>query len=156
MHLGSPIQQACDLLGDDRTCGNACGGIIHRKMPFCMIFLLTDGYLTTAIRLIAVPLVVFFVFGLFVHDLLFWRFWFFLAGMPVASNGTMLSLAYSGDTKTVARVTFFNYCSFGNNAAARGFVGGVNLLGVYRKSAIMKQWDSGLIGDYGSIFYLYL
>lgn len=104
---GSPIQQACDLLGGMTVpAAMLVVGSSIAKMPLHDIF--TDGwsYLTTAIRLIAVPLVVFFVFGLFVHDSFILAILVLLAGMPVASNGTMLSLAYSGDTKTVARVTF--------------------------------------------------
>ena len=104
---GSPIQQACDLLGGMTVpAAMLVVGSSIAKMPLHDIF--TDGwsYLTTAMRLIVVPLVVFFVFRLFVHDSFILAILVLLAAMPVASNGTMLSLAYSGDTRTVARGTF--------------------------------------------------
>lgn len=104
---GSPIQQACDLLGGMTVpAAMLVVGSSIAKMPLHDIF--TDGwsYLTTAIRLVVMPLVVFFVFGLFVHDSFILAILVLLAAMPVASNGTMLSLAYAGDTKTVARGTF--------------------------------------------------
>ena len=104
---GSPIQQACDLLGGMTVpAAMLVVGSSIAKMPLHDIF--TDGwsYLTTAIRLVLMPLAVFFIFGLFVHDSFILAILVLLSAMPVASNGTMLSLAYSGDTKTVARVTF--------------------------------------------------
>lgn len=104
---GSPIQQACDLLGGMTVpAAMLVVGSSIAKMPLHDIF--TDGwsYLTTAIRLVVMPLAVFFIFRLFVHDTFILAILVLLASMPVASNGTMLSLAYAGDTKTVARGTF--------------------------------------------------
>ena len=104
---GSPIQQACDLLGGMTVpAAMLVVGSSIAKMPLHDIF--TDGwsYLTTAIRLVVMPLAVFFIFRLFVHDTFILAILVFLASMPVASNGTMLSLAYAGDAKTVARGTF--------------------------------------------------
>ncbi len=104
---GSPIQQACDLLGGMTVpAAMLVVGSSIAKMPLHDIF--TDGwsYLTTAIRLVVMPLAVFFIFRLFVHDTFILAILVLLAAMPVASNGTMLSLAYAGDTKTVARGTF--------------------------------------------------
>lgn len=103
----SPIQQACDLLGGMTVpAAMLVVGSSIAKMPLHDIF--TDGwsYLTTAIRLVVMPLAVFFIFRLFVHDTFILAILVLLASMPVASNGTMLSLAYAGDTKTVARGTF--------------------------------------------------
>lgn len=104
---GSPIQQACDLLGGMTVpAAMLVVGSSIAKMPLHDIF--TDGwsYLTTAIRLVVMPLAVFFIFRLFVHDTFILAILVLLASMPVASNGTMLSLAYAGDTKTIARGTF--------------------------------------------------
>ena len=69
-----------------------------------------DGwsYLTTLIRLIIIPLLTLVIFGQFVHDSFILAILVLLAGMPVASNGAMLSLAYSGDSKTIARGTFLS------------------------------------------------
>ena len=104
---GSPIQQACDLLGGMTVpAAMLVVGSSIAKMPLHDIF--TDGwsYLTTFIRLVAMPLIVFFVFRLFVHDPFILAILVLLSAMPVASNGTMLSLAYSGDTRSIARGTF--------------------------------------------------
>lgn len=70
--------------------------------------MLFDGwsYLTTLIRLIVVPVGVYFVFGLFVSDPYLLAILVLLAAMPAASNGTMLCLAYDGDTRTMSRGTF--------------------------------------------------
>ena len=64
------------------------------------------SYLTAAIRLIVAPLLVFGVFRLLTHDAFILAIMVMLAAMPVASNGTMLCLAYRGDTRAVARGTF--------------------------------------------------
>ena len=104
---GSPIQQACDLLGGMTVpAAMLVVGSSIAKMPLHDMF--TDGwsYLTSAIRLVVVPLLVFFIFGLFVHDTFILAILVLLAAMPVASNGAMLSLAYQGDTRAMARGTF--------------------------------------------------
>lgn len=104
---GSPIQQACDLLGGMTVpAAMLVVGSSIAKMPLHDIFTDVWSYVTTLIRLVVMPLVVFFVFRLFVHDPFILAILVLLAAMPVASNGTMLSLAYSGDTRTAARGTF--------------------------------------------------
>lgn len=102
-----PIGQTCDILGGMTVpAAMLIIGSSLAKMP--LREMLFDGwsYATAAIRLVAVPLAVYALFGLFVHDAYILGILVILSGMPVASNGTMLCLAYSGDTRTMARGTF--------------------------------------------------
>lgn len=59
-----------------------------------------------AVRLVAAPLAVWALFRLFVPDPLLLAILVIVAGMPVATNGTMLSYRYGGDSKTMAQGTF--------------------------------------------------
>lgn len=105
----SPVQQACDLIGGMTVpAAMLVVGSSIAKMPLHDMF--NDGwsYLTTLIRLIIIPLLTLVIFGQFVHDSFILAILVLLAGMPVASNGAMLSLAYSGDSKTIARGTFLS------------------------------------------------
>lgn len=59
-----------------------------------------------AVRLVVAPLAVWALFRLFVPDPLLLAILVVIAGMPVATNGTMLSYRYGGDSKTMAQGTF--------------------------------------------------
>lgn len=76
------------------------------KQPFKEM--VTDGwsYLTTACRLLAVPLLIFFIGGFFIHDTYILAILALETAMPAASSGIMLCLAYGGDTRVMARGTF--------------------------------------------------
>ena len=80
----------------------------YAAMALALLHITDNGwsYLTTLIRLIVVPVGVYFVFGLFVSDPYLLAILVLLAAMPAASNGTMLCLAYDGDTRTMSRGTF--------------------------------------------------
>lgn len=102
-----PIGQTCSILGGMTVpAAMLIIGSTLAKMP--VREMLFDGwsYLTTLIRLIVVPVGVYFVFGLFVSDPYLLAILVLLAAMPAASNGTMLCLAYDGDTRTMSRGTF--------------------------------------------------
>lgn len=101
-----PIGQTCASWRNDGSCRNAYIGSTLAKMP--VREMLFDGlsYLTTLIRLIVVPVGVYFVFGLFVSDPYLLAILVLLAAMPAASNGTMLSWPMMGDTRTMSRGTF--------------------------------------------------
>lgn len=58
------------------------------------------------VRLIAAPLTIWVLFRLFVPDSLMLAILVVIAGMPVATNGTILCYQYGGDTKTMAQGTF--------------------------------------------------
>lgn len=102
-----PIGQTCSILGGMTVpAAMLIIGSTLAKMP--VREMLFDGwsYLTTLIRLIVVPVGAYFVFGLFVSDPYLLAILVLLAAMPAASNGTMLCLAYDGDTRTMSRGTF--------------------------------------------------
>ena len=102
-----PIGQTCSILGGMTVpAAMLIIGSTLAKMP--VREMLFDGwsYLTTLIRLIVVPVGVYFVFGLFVSDPYLLAILVLLAAMPAASNGTMWCLAYDGDTRTMSRGTF--------------------------------------------------
>lgn len=102
-----PIGQTCDLLGGMTVpAAMLVIGSSIAKMPIKEMLFDKWSYLTAAIRLIVAPLLVFGVFRLFTHDAFILAIMVMLAAMPVASNGTMLCLAYRGDTRAVARGTF--------------------------------------------------
>ena len=90
-----PIGQTCSILGGMTVpAAMLIIGSTLAKMP--VREMLFDGwsYLTTLIRLIVVPVGVYFVFGLFVSDPYLLAILVLLAAMPAASNGTMLCLAH--------------------------------------------------------------
>ncbi len=104
-----PIGQACSLLGGMTSPATMLiTGSAIAKMALRDV--VSDGwsYVTALIRLAVMPLLVYFVFGLFVHDQFILAILVLLAAMPVAANGTMLCLAYSGDSLTMARCTFLS------------------------------------------------
>ncbi len=101
------IGQTCELLGQMTVpaamliIGSSLG-----KMP--LKDMVNDGwsYLTTAFRLVIVPIVLFFVCGLFIHDPYILAIIVIVSAMPAASSGIMMCLAYGGDSRVMARGTF--------------------------------------------------
>lgn len=63
-------------------------------------------YLFALTRLVILPLLTYLIFGLFVRDELLLGVAVIVTGMPVATNGTMLSLQYGADEKLMAQGTF--------------------------------------------------
>ena len=100
------IGSACSLLGQFTTpasllvIGSSLG-----KMKLMSVINRLRPYLTVALRLVAAPLAVHALFGLFVQDPLVLGVMTVCSGMPVASMGTMLSLVHGGDLDTIVRVT---------------------------------------------------
>lgn len=102
-----PIGQTCDILGGMTVpAAMLIIGSSLAKMPVREMLFDAWSYLTTFIRLVLVPVVAYFVFGLFVTDPYLLGILVLLAAMPAASNGTMLCLAYGGDSLTMSRGTF--------------------------------------------------
>ena len=60
----------------------------------------------SAFRLLVTPALIWFVFHFFVSDPLLLGVLVVISAMPVATNGTMLSYQYGGDSKTIAQGTF--------------------------------------------------
>lgn len=63
-------------------------------------------YLLTFVRLVFMPLAVWFVFHFFVADPLMLGIMVVVSGMPVATNGTLLCFQYGGDVKAMSQGTF--------------------------------------------------
>ena len=63
-------------------------------------------WVASLFRLIIVPLCVWGVFHFFITDPLVLGTIVIVSGMPVATNGTMLSYEYGGDSRTMAQGTF--------------------------------------------------
>ncbi len=104
-----PIGQTCDILGGMTVpAAMLIIGSTLAKMPIREMLFDGWSYLTTFIRLVAMPAVTYLVFSLFVSDAYILAILVLLAGMPAASNGTMLALAYDGDTRTMSRGTFLS------------------------------------------------
>ena len=113
---------ALALLGvtDSGFVGQACGLLGQMTVPAAMLVIgstlakmplkdmISDGwaYVTTALRLVGVPLLVFVVGGIFIKDPYILAITALLSGMPAASSGTMMCLAYGGDVQAMARGTF--------------------------------------------------
>lgn len=64
------------------------------------------SYITSILRLVIIPLLVYVVCGLFIHDPYILAICVLETAMPAASSGVMFCLAYGGDTRTMARGTF--------------------------------------------------
>lgn len=101
--------QTCSLLGQMTVPASMLIiGSTLAKMP--LKEMVNDGwsYVTSAMRLLVVPLLAYFGLGLFVTDHYLLTVIAILSAMPAATLGTMLCLAYGGDVKAMARTTFLS------------------------------------------------
>lgn len=102
-----PIGQTCSILGGMTVpAAMLIIGSSLAKMPLREMLFDGWGYLTSIIRLVVVPVGMYFLLGLVVKDPYLLAILVILSGMPAASNGTMLCLAYGGDTRAMSRGTF--------------------------------------------------
>lgn len=101
------IGQTCNLLGQMTVpAAMLVIGSTLAKQPLKQM--VNDGwsYLTSFMRLAGVPLLIFFVGGIFIHDPYILAVIVIESAMPAASSGIMMCLAYGGDTMTMSRGTF--------------------------------------------------
>lgn len=105
---------------DTGAVGTAVGMMGDATVPLAMLItgsslaklpakeMLNDGwtYLTALMRLIAMPLIIFFLFGLLVPDKTILAIIVVLVATPAATVGTMMCISYGGDLKTMTRCTF--------------------------------------------------
>lgn len=101
------IGQTCNLLGQMTVpAAMLVIGSTLAKQPLKQM--VNDGwsYLTSFMRLAGVPLPIFFVGGIFIHDPYILAVIVIESAMPAASSGIMMCLAYGGDTMTMSRGTF--------------------------------------------------
>ena len=102
-----PIGTAVSMLGDATVpvamliTGSSLAKLPAREM-------LNDGwsYLTTFMRLVGMPLIVFFLFGFIIPDKEILAIIVVLTATPAATVGTMMCVSYGGDLKTMTRCTF--------------------------------------------------
>lgn len=101
------VRQTCNLLGQMTVpAAMLVIGSTLAKQPLKQM--VNDGwsYLTSFMRLAGVPLLIFFVGGIFIHDPYILAVIVIESAMPAASSGIMMCLAYGGDTMTMSRGTF--------------------------------------------------
>lgn len=105
---------------DSGYVGQTCNLLRQMTVPAAMLVIgstlakqplkqmVNDGwsYLTSFMRLAGVPLLIFFVGGIFIHDPYILAVIVIESAMPAASSGIMMCLAYGGDTMTMSRGTF--------------------------------------------------
>lgn len=101
------IGDTCKMLGDITTpAALLVIGSSLAEMPVREMFSNGKVYLFSAFRLLILPLVVFFLYRMFVTDALLLGVCVVISAMPVATNGTMLCLQYEADEKLMAQGTF--------------------------------------------------
>ena len=101
------VGQTCNLLGQMTVpAAMLVIGSTLAKQPLKQM--VNDGwsYLTSFMRRAGVPLLIFFVGGIFIHDPYILAVIVIESAMPAASSGIMMCLAYGGDTMTMSRGTF--------------------------------------------------
>lgn len=101
------IGETCDIIGSVTTpAALMIIGSSLADMPAKEMFGNVRAYIFALLKLIIVPLLTYFVFGMFVKEQLLLGVCVITAAMPVATNGTMLCLEYGGDEKLMAQGTF--------------------------------------------------
>lgn len=101
------IGDTCKMLGDITTpAALMVIGSSLADMPVKEMFSNGKIYLFAAFRLLILPMVVFFLYRMFVTDTLLLGVCVIISAMPVATNGTMLCLQYNADEKLMAQGTF--------------------------------------------------
>lgn len=102
------IGETCDMVAAITTpAALMIIGSSLAELPFREMFSNVKVYLFAICRLLILPLLTYFIFGLFVKDnSLLLGVAVVIAGMPVATNGTMLCLEYGADEKLMAQGTF--------------------------------------------------
>ncbi len=78
------------------------------KMPVREMLLSTRPYVAVVCRLLVLPVFLFFILRPFITDPMILGAVVITAGMPVATNGTLLCLQYGGDLETITKGTFIS------------------------------------------------
>ncbi len=118
--IAAPILIMLGVTDNGGIIGNFCDSLGQLVTPGAMIVvgsnlakmsvrdMVSHGnvYVTSFVRLVAVPLLVFFVFRNFVTDPTLLGVLVIGSAMPAAALGTIFSTLYGGSTKTVMQCTF--------------------------------------------------
>ncbi len=109
-HVTDPngiIGNTCELLGQmTAPAAMLVIGSTIAKFKFKDILTSPSSYLTTLLRLLLIPAVMYVVGSFFIADPFLLAVLVLIAGMPVANVGTMMCLMYGGDLATMSRCTF--------------------------------------------------
>lgn len=101
------LGETCDMIGVVTTpMALLIIGSSLADMPFREMFSNVKIYIFSLFRLVVVPLLTYFIFKLFVTDMLLLGVCVIICAMPVATNGTMLCLQCHADEKLMAQGTF--------------------------------------------------
>lgn len=101
------VGQTCELLGELTVpAAMLVIGSTLAKMPVKQMFNDVWSYVTAAMRLGIVPLLIYFIGGIFISDPYTVAVMVTESAMPVASSGIMLCLTYGGDTLAMSRGAF--------------------------------------------------
>ncbi|WP_350454304.1 AEC family transporter [Slackia heliotrinireducens] len=92
------------------------------KLPVKQMLTNVSPYIGSAVRLILVPVAVYFGLGHFISDQLLLDVITMCVAMPAASSGTMMCIDYGGDLKTMTQGTFIT------TVASMGTIPAVSLL----------------------------
>ena len=118
--IAAPILAGFGITDEGGIIGTFCETLGNFVVPGSMLIIgsnlatmsvkdmLSHGnvYATSLMRLLVIPITVYLVFRNFVTDPMLLGILVIATGMPTASLGTMLSLIYGGDIKTIMRCTF--------------------------------------------------
>ena len=103
------IADTCDMIGKITTPGALMIiGCALAQMPLKEMFGDIKAYLFTFICVVVTPAVVYLCYFTFVTEPLALGEAVIMAGLPVATAGTMLCVEYGGDEKFMAQITFLS------------------------------------------------
>ena len=107
VHTPAVIADTCDIIGKITTPGALIIiGCALAQMPLKEMFGDIKAYLFTIICVIVTPAIVYLCYFKFVTEPLAIGEAVIMAGLPVATAGTMLCVEYGGDEKFMAQITF--------------------------------------------------
>lgn len=104
------IADTVELIGDVTTpAALLIIGIALAEMPVKEMFSNVKAYIVALISVLVTPMIIFLIFNPFAGgDRLLIGEAVIIAGMPVATAGTMLCVEYGGDEKLMAQMTFIS------------------------------------------------
>ncbi len=101
------VGNVCEMLGNITTpAALLIIGSSLAEMPVKEMFSNGKVYALALVRLLLLPVVMYFIYRGFVMDALLLGECVIISAMPVATNGTMLCLQYQADEKLMAQGTF--------------------------------------------------
>lgn len=101
------VGQFCQILGSMVSpCALIIVGSTLAKAPLKRMIDDSKSFVVAIIRLLATPLLFYFVFGMFIADPIMLASMTVVAATPVATVGTILCITHHGDVETMSKCTF--------------------------------------------------